>query len=484
MNNSEPGRKNGTGREITSKDKWLTLLAVGMSILMGTIDMSIVNVSLPILVDELDTNFSTIQWVVLGYVLINTSLMLGAARLGDMFNKKRLYILGLSLFTLGSFFCGLSGNVYWLIAFRVLQGFGGVFLQALGMALVVEMFPSEERGKALGLIGGIVSIGLASGPALGGIIVGTIGWSWIFWINIPIGTVAIFTLIIFVPPMPPHKEGQSFDPVGAMSLMLLLGCYALAMTKGQHSGFDQPVIYILFLFAALGAISFLVLERYVKQPMVDFSLFRNTLFSMGIFLGFATFILLGGVMFLLPFFLKYVQNYSTQVVGLMLMVIPIGEGTASLVAGRLADRFGPLGIRLTGSIIIVASCFLISTLQVDSSVWGYIARVLPFGLGVGAFQATNNTAVMGAIPPERLGIASGLLALSRNLGVTTGLPIIGAVFTAAVLSITGAQTMDISTVAAEAINKGFNHTFYLAGFFMAIPAILGAVSLWYSKREP
>ncbi|MFW6414849.1 MAG: MFS transporter [Thermodesulfobacteriota bacterium] len=478
----QTGGKSGKNQDTTSRDKWLTLLAVGMSILMGTIDMSIVNVSLPILVKELNTNFSTVQWVVLGYVLINTSLMLGAARLGDMFNKKRLYLLGLALFTLGSFFCGLADNVYWLIAFRVLQGFGGVFLQALGMALVVEVFPSEERGKALGLIGGIVSIGLASGPALGGIIVGTIGWSWIFWINIPIGTAALFTLGLFVPPMPPHKEGQSFDAVGAISLMLLLACYALAMTKGQNSGFDQSIIYFLFTAAALGAASFLLLERYVKQPMVDFSLFRNILFSMGIFLGFSTFILLGGVMFLLPFFLKYVQNYSTQVVGLLLMIIPIGEGAASLLAGRLADRFGPLGIRLAGNIAIVGSCFLISTIQVDSSVWGYIARVLPFGLGVGAFQATNNTAVMGTIPPERLGIASGLLALSRNLGVTTGLPIVGTVFTASILGITGEQSLDISTVAPKAINTGFGQTFFLAGIFMTLPALLGGWGLWHSRR--
>ncbi len=471
---------NHSAREVSSKDKWLTLAAVGMSILMGTIDMSIVNVSLPILVKQLDTDFSTIQWVVLGYVLINTSLMLGAARLGDMHNKKHLYVLGLALFTVGSFFCGLSGNVYWLIAFRILQGCGGVFLQALGMALVVEMFPGYERGRALGLTGGIVSIGLASGPALGGIIIGTLGWRWIFWINIPIGTLAIFTLLFFVPPVPPHRKGQRFDLAGALTLMLLLTCYALAMTRGQQSGFDQPVIHYLFAAAAVGAAAFLVLEKYARQPMVDFRLFHNLLFALGILLGFATFILLGGTMFIIPFFLKYVQNYSTHMVGLLLMVVPIGEGIISPIAGRLADRFGPLGIRLAGNILIVAGCFSMSTLQADTTIAGYMARVLPLGLGIGAFQATNNTAVMGAVPVERLGIASGLLALSRNLGVTTGLPIIGALFTTSVLGITGAESMNIGAVAPDALRMGFDRTFYLAGMFMILPLLLSGISLWYS----
>ncbi len=466
----------------SAKDKWLTLLAVGLSILMGTIDMSIVNVSLPTLVEELNTNFSTIQWVVLGYVLICTSLMLGVARLGDMYNKKHLYALGLTVFTIGSFLCGLSVHVYWLITFRVFQGLGGVILQALGMALVVEVFPGHERGRALGLTGGIVSVGLASGPALGGLIIGTLGWSWIFWINIPIGAIALITLIFFAPSAPPYKKEQSFDLAGALTLMLILACYALAMTKGQNKGFDQPLIYMFFTASAVGIISFLVLEKHVKQPMVDFSLFHNIFFALGILLGFATFILLGGTMFILPFFLKYVQDYSTQMIGLLLMVVPIGEGLISPIAGWLADRFGPLGIRLAGNILIMASCFSISTLQVDTSILDYIVRVIPFGLGVGTFQANNNTAVMGTVPVERLGIASGLLALSRTLGVTTGLPIIGAIFTAAVLSITGAESMDISSVAGKAINMGFNHTFYLAGLFMLLPVFLSAAAFWHSKR--
>jgi EmrB/QacA subfamily drug resistance transporter len=365
----------------------------------------------------------------------------------------------------------------------MLQGLGGVFLQALGMALVVEVFPSHERGRALGLTGGIVSVGLASGPALGGLILGTLGWSWIFWVNIPIGIMAIALLVFFVPAAPPHKKGQSFDLAGALSMTLILACYALGMTKGQDQGFGQPLIQILFAVSALGVLAFLFLEKRARQPMVDFSLFHNILFSLGIFMAFTTFILLGGTMFMLPFFLKYVQAHSTLMTGALLMVVPIAEGLISPIAGWSADRFSSLGVRLVGSATIVLGCFLTSTLEIETSIPGYILRVFPLGLGIGMFQATNNTAVMGAVPLERLGIASGLLALSRNLGVTTGLPIVGATFTFFVLSITGADSMDISQVSAQAIQFGFGRTFLLAGVFMTLPVLLGALSLWYSKKR-
>lgn len=473
-----------TQQEISSKHKWMTLLAVGLSILMGTIDMSIVNVSLPVLVDELNTDFSTVQWVILGYVLMNTSLMLGVARLGDLYDKKHLYAAGLTVFTIGSFLCGLSWNIYWLIAFRVLQGLGGVFLQALGMALVVEVFPFNERGRALGLMGGMVSIGLSSGPALGGIIIGTLGWSWIFWINIPIGALAVYTLLRHVPSRGSRKNGQGFDLIGALTMMIVLACYALAMTRGQDSGFNQPLVQTLLLFSGVGAVFFLILEKRLKRPMVDPNLFRNILFGLGILMGFMTFILLGGTMFLLPFFLKYVQNYPTHMVGLLLMVVPIGEGVISPVAGWLADRWGPLGIRLIGSTAIMFGCFLVSTIHADTSAIGYIARIFPLGMGIGTFQATNNTAVMGSVPGKRLGISSGLLGLSRNLGVTTGIPLVGTLFTALILSATGTASMDISSVSASAISYGLSRTYFWMGFFMLLPVILGGISLWYAKTHP
>ncbi len=475
--------KKGQDTDISRAEKWLCLLAVGLGVFMGTVDVSIVNVSLPTLVEDLETDFATIQWVILSYVLVVTSLMLGAARLGDMYPKKYLYGLGLVIFTIGSFLCGFSPNVYWLIAFRALQGFGAVMLQALGMAIIVEIFPGHERGRAMGLLGSIVSVGLASGPALGGVIVGSIGWPWIFWVNVPLGFLALIAVLLFVPLNRVQQTGQSFDLKGTLILMVSLASYALAMTRGQNIGFDQPVIKVLLAVFALGMLFFLIVQRRMKQPMVDLSLFKNILFSLGILLGFATFIILGGTMFLLPFFLQDVQKYSIHMVGVLLMVVPVAEGLIAPLAGWLSDHFGPYGIRLAGGVVIVLACFLLSTLQIQTSILGYILKVAPLGFGIGIFQATNNSAVMGAVPLKRLGISSGLLALSRNMGVTTGLPIIGALFTASVLSVTGTSRMDIGSVSARALESGFFHTFQIAGLFMCLAAALGVWSLWISIRD-
>ena len=206
---------------------------------MATIDISIVNVSLPTLVKALRTDFPTIQWVILSYVLVLTSTMLSMARLGDMVGKKKIYLLGLLIFTLGSFLCGLSPSVGWLIGFRALQGCGAVMVQSLGIALVTEAFPAQERGRALGTMGGVVSVGLALGPAIGGMIIGLASWRWILLINIPIGFVAFgATGFLFLPET--KRVGAPLRSCLAVwSCLATIIAYSLGMTMGQHRGFGE-----------------------------------------------------------------------------------------------------------------------------------------------------------------------------------------------------------------------------------------------------
>ena len=181
------GRPRGGTPSPAAPSRWLAMAGVGLGVFMGTLDGSIVNIALPTLRSELRTDFGTVQWVVVSYLLVLTSLMLGAARLGDLVGRKRLYLWGLALFTVSSCLCGLAANVYALIAFRALQGVGSVVMAALGVAIVTEIFPPEERGKALGVIGGVVSLGIASGPTIGGLLLASAGWRWIFWVNLPVG---------------------------------------------------------------------------------------------------------------------------------------------------------------------------------------------------------------------------------------------------------------------------------------------------------
>lgn len=465
------------------KAKWLAMSGVGMGVLMSTLDSSMLNISLPTLVGEFRTDFATIQWVVLSYVLVLTSLILGAARLGDMVSKKKLYQGGLALFTLGSLLCALSPNVYWLIGFRAIQALGGVFTTALGIAIITEVFPSKERGRALGIQGSIVSVGIALGPPLGGLIIGTFGWHWVFLVNLPIGIAAVWIVHRFVPALQPARPNQRFDVLGAVLLFITLGLYALGMTYGQQNGFETATVKILLIGATLGLIIFIVNEKRAPQPMVDLSLFKNVLFGMNLLMALLLFIVLAG-MFILPFYLELVKGYDTQIVGLLMMVNPIGMGLTAPIAGHLSDRYGSRIISLIGLVVVIAAALLLSTLSVDTTPIGFLGRTFFVGLGMGLFQSPNNSAVMGTVPRDRLGVASGLLALSRTLGHTTGIPLIGAIFTASVLSVSSIPGIhSISDAEPAALVSGIQQTFQIAALFILASTLIAILALWIDHRR-
>lgn len=466
-----------------SPHKWLVMTAIGLGILMATLDVSIVNVSLPTLVEALNTNFATIQWVIVAYILVVTSLMLGVARLGDMFGHKNLYAAGLVIFTTASLLCGLAPRVEWLIGFRALQGSGAVMMQALGIAIVTSVFPARERGRALGVIGGIVSVGLAMGPAVGGILIGYVGWRSIFLVNVPLGIVAFFVVLRFVPRPVKRPGGQRFDFPGALLLFFVLAFYALGMTLGQRLGFGETHVLALLLAAGAGLIAFITVESRTAQPMLDTTLFSDTLFSLNLIMGWLTFIVVACT-FVLPFFLELVLHYPPEKVGLLMMVVPLSMGAIAPVSGILSDRFGSRGISVLGLLTIVGGCLAISTLQTDTPAWGYILRTAPIGIGMGLFQSPNNSAVMGAVPPERLGVASGLLALSRTMGHTTGIPLAGVLFTGTVIAAAGQDPFsNITDAPVQALVAGIRGTFRVAALVIITSTLLSIAAYLLDRRR-
>ncbi len=468
---------------LPSPDKWFAMMGVGLGVFMATLDTSIVNISLPTLTEQLHTSFAIVQWVVLSYALVVTALMLSAARLGDMLDKKKLYLVGLTLFTIGSFLCGLSPAVGWLIGFRALQGLGATLTQALGMAIITEIFPVQERGRALGIIGGVVSVGIAVGPPIGGILIGLVGWRAVFLVNVPVGILAALVVSRFVPSSIPARKDQQFDRVGAVVLLTTLAAYALGMTLGQQAGFENVAVIVLLVLALLGVVTFVILERRTGQPMVDLSLFRNVLFSLNLVMGFLVFIVMAGN-FIVPFFLELVQGYSTEQVGILMMSMPIAMGLVAPWAGSLSDRFGSRGISLVGLLIIAGGCLALGTLNSHTPWWGFVLRMVPFGVGMGFFQSPNNSAIMGAAPRQQLGIASGLLSLSRTLGQTTGLPLMGAVFTARILAVGRLPAgMDATRAPAEVLVSGVTGTYQIAAFFILASTMLAGLALWIDTRR-
>jgi EmrB/QacA subfamily drug resistance transporter len=467
-------------QEIDYSRKWYVMAAVAMGIFLATIDGSIVNVALPTLVRELGADFSTVQWVVLAYLLALATLLLSMGRLGDMVGKKPVYTTGFVVFTLGSVLCGLAPTVYWLIGFRVVQAIGAAMVLALGLAIVTEAFPPSERGKALGLSGTVVSIGIVVGPTVGGLLIDSLSWHWIFFVNLPVGIVGTLLALRYVPAFKPAGR-QRFDFPGAASLFAGLLALLLALTSGQGVGFGEARVWILFAASVLFLVAFVVLERRSSQPMIDLSLFRNRLFSINLVSGLLVFVCMGGTIILMPFFLENVLGYDTRQVGLLMATVPVALGVVSPLAGALSDRVGTRPITVVGLAILLFGFYALSTLDAQTTPLGYVLRFLPVGVGIGIFQSPNNSAVMGAVPRQRLGIASGLLSVTRTLGQTTGIALLGALWASQVISYNGAALSGGVTSAPAAAQVAGLHTTFLA--VLVLIALALGLSVWGLVQE-
>ena len=305
--------------------KWYVMASVAMGIFLATIDGSIVNVALPTLMESFHTEFAVVQWVVLAYLLVITTLLLSIGRLADMIGKKPLYTIGFVIFTTGSALCALSPTIYWLIGARLLQAVGGAMTTSLGMAIITEAFPPSERGRALGISGLMVSLGVVVGPTLGGLIIDALSWHWIFLVNLPIGVVGTLMVLHFVPNFKP-AGGQRFDFVGAGTMFVALISFLLSLTVGQQIGFNQPLVWGLLGISLIFLATFLLVERGAEQPLIDFSMFESRLFSVNLITGAVTFISMAGVTILMPFYLQGVLGYLPHQVGLLLAPMPIAMG--------------------------------------------------------------------------------------------------------------------------------------------------------------
>jgi EmrB/QacA subfamily drug resistance transporter len=413
--------------EIDYSRKWYVMAAVSLGVFLATIDGSIVNIAMPSLVQALDTELAIVQWVVLAYLLTVTILLPSIGRIADILGKKPLYIAGFVVFTIGSALCALSPTVTWLIGFRVLQAVGAAMMMGLGAAIITEAFPTSERGRALGMIGLAVSAGIITGPMLGGLLLKTLSWHWIFLVNVPLGILATPVAMRVIPDTPP-PGGQRFDFAGAATLFICLMALLMALTLGQQIGFAQPWIVLLFAVWLIFLGVFLLIEKHSPQPMIDLTLFRNSSLSIGLVNGFVTFIIIAGVLFLMPFYLENILGYSEFASGQLLAVFPLALGLTAPLAGWLSDRLGTRSITFVGLLILVLGYLRFVQLDEQATRFDLILLFLPIGIGMGVFQSPNNSAIMGAAPPGQLGVVSGLLAVTRTMGQTTGVAILNAVW--------------------------------------------------------
>lgn len=459
--------------EATSSFRW-TLAGLSLSVLLSSLGISIANVALPTLAEAFDASFQDVQWIVLSYLLVITTLIVGVGRLGDIMGRKRLLLAGIALFALASVLCGAAPTLGLLIGARAAQGLGAAIMMALTLAFVSEAVPKARTGSAMGLLGTMSAVGTALGPTLGGILIASFGWPSIFLINLPLGLLALAFISRTLPADRRPATETRFDTRGTLLLALSLAAYALAMTLGRGS--FGPLNLALLLGAVAGAGLFVLVETRTESPLIRLSMFRDPILSAGLALNVLAMTVMMTTLVVGPFHLSRALGLDAVTVGLAMSVGPLVAALSGVPSGRLVDRFGARRATLAGLSGIATGCIVLSLMPAASGIPGYVAPLAVVTAGYALFQAANNTAVMAEIHPEQRGVTSGLLNLSRHLGLVTGASVMGAVFALA------SGTSLTTTAAAEAVATGTQTTFAVATALIVVA--LGVASAAMSKAPP
>jgi EmrB/QacA subfamily drug resistance transporter len=406
---------------------WATV-GIGMVAFMISTEFYVVGAIIPVLIEYFGTTFPIAQWTILIYTFVLTVFVLGAARLGDIYSKKRLFLSGLLLFTVSSLFCGLAPTIYVLIFFRGLQGLGAVLVWGLRNAIITELFPEEEQGQVLGWVTGLSSLGLAVGPGLGGLLISVGGWRFVFWVNLPIGIIAGLMVAYYLPfsPGPGFKKG--FDGVGLLLILLSLSCFVLGITRMQEFGLGDPLELILMVLALLSFVVLIWFESSIEEPILDLGLFQSPKFSLNLLVFGMVYILVGIIQLVLPLFLELGLHYSAPRVGFLLTLLPLASVLVAPISGFLTDRFGNRIVTIMGLFLLTIGCWAATTLNAESTSVGFCIRGIMIELGLIVTVIPLSNTVMELVTFEKLGIASGLLSLSRSLGMVIGTCLFGVLF--------------------------------------------------------
>jgi len=441
--------------------------------LLSSLGTSIANVALPTLARSFDAAFQDVQWVVLAYLLAITTLIVSVGRLGDIIGRRRLLLAGLFLFTVASALCGMAPTLWLLIAARAAQGLGAAVMMALTMAFVGETVPKAKTGSAMGLLGTMSAIGTALGPSLGGVLIASLGWQAIFLVNIPLGVLALLLAYRTLPAdrRRPKADRAAFDTVGTLLLASTLGAYALAMTIGRGS--FGALNLTLLLAAALGLGLFVLAEARTASPLIRLAAFRNVALSGSLAMNALVSTVMMATLVVGPFYLSLALGLDAALVGIVLSIGPAISAMSGVLAGRIVDRWGAPSVVIAGLVQIAAGSFALSVIPAMFGLAGYIAAILVLTPGYQLFQAANNTAVMKDVSPDERGVVSGMLNLSRNLGLITGASVMGALFALA------SATADVATAHPEAVAAGMQITFAVATalIVVAVAAAVGCRAL-------
>ena len=447
--------------------KWKVSAVISGTFLFSAMDMNSSLVALPTIADHYDVDITAVSWVVLVLFLTMNALLLPFGRLADIIGRKKVMLGGMLVLGFGGILSTLAPDLNWLYGTRVLQGAGAAALQAVGPALLVAAFPREERGKAMGVNVTMVSVGLMLGPALGGLITGTIGWRYVFLLPVPMMMLAA-VLGWRILRESPRSEGERFDYAGTLLLALWVVPLFFVLNQGPKVGWNSGLIPALMVVTGVMLAVFLVAQMKASHPVLALSVFRNRQFSMAVLIALLNFMAFGATVLLLPFMLQSQMGLEVTKVGLLMAVISLSTLVFASAGGILADKYGPRLTVTAGLLMRAAGLIAIGLLAVGATVPVLILPMVAVGVGQALFQPPNATAMLSALPPNRAGLAGGFLALSRTFGMSLGQAMGGAVFTTVVVGV--AAVSSALDAPPEVMADGFRVSLVGAGVILLVAA--------------
>ncbi|MBU0990990.1 MAG: MFS transporter [Proteobacteria bacterium] len=462
-------------------NKHIIFFFVAIGIFMSTLDGSIVNIALPTIMKDFNTSLSTVKWVMIIYLLTVSSLLLSFGRLSDINGRRLIYGSGLVIFSAGSLFCAISASAGFLIVARAFQGLGAAMIMSCTPALIVDTFPGPERGKYLGMIGAVVASGLTLGPAIGGFLLHHFSWRSIFYINLPIGiTAAILILVYLKGSQSDVRSKEPFDWVGSICLVISISGFILVISNGYNWGIVSFPFISITLVVMIAAGCLVAIEARFSFPVLNMNLFKIRLFGFPVMAAITLFGALFTMIFLMPFYLMVQLKLPSFQAGNMMVIPFIFLFLIAPVSGSLSDKIGTRFLCTAGMGLMMTALFLLSQLPPDATLIDVGWRMAIAGMGTAIFSSPNTSAAMGAVPGNRRGIAGGIVAAARNLGMVVGVSMAGAIFNYMFDLLTHGETLN--TYRPE-LEFAFMRAFSLAMAAGAVMAGIGMVVAFLRGAE-
>jgi EmrB/QacA subfamily drug resistance transporter len=462
---------------LTGSEEKLVLFILALSSFMASLDATIVNISLPAIAESFRVPLNIVSWVAMSYLLVLSGFLLVFGKLGDRNGFRKVFIAGFLVFTLGSLLCGLSSGIEALIGSRLIQGIGAAALEAIGPAMVAIYINKEHRGRALGILATVISLGIAAGPILGGFLTEYASWHWIFFINVPIGILAVILGLWYLPEDRVPVASGPFDVPGAVIFFCALSTLLWPINEGLTLGWTAPAILASFGISAVFWILFVLRETRCRDPLCDFTLFRNRNFLAASLAAGIMMLVFAGSQFLLPFFFEGVSGYRSGFAGLLLAIPSVALMICGPVSGAISDRIGSRILATVAALLTVGTLLVISLYSQDTGILYIVFSLLCAGVAMGVFFPPNMNQVLGQSRKDEEGAGTSIMTTMKNVGETLGVAVMG---TVAIMTVVTSKGFNPNTPVAEIplgiLVEGFDVAILAAAIIAVLAVVLSAIA--------